>query len=76
MLPTGRALEGALFDTNCPLLPPAPAGRRYEVQRLSDQGRYALKHIPIEAVDPREYGDIVNEIRCERHFKNRNWKRP
>lgn len=36
---------------------------RYQVKRVSDGQLYALKHINIEDVDPKEYEDLVSEIR-------------
>lgn len=36
---------------------------RYEVERRSDGGRYALKHVSIEDCPPEERTDLVTEIR-------------
>ncbi|KAI7839777.1 hypothetical protein COHA_006577 [Chlorella ohadii] len=35
----------------------------YQVRRLADGEDYALKHIDLQAMDPAEHADLVNEIR-------------
>lgn len=71
--PTGLRLDVCCPTWRCPTCChrprrpalPAPPARAcsYQVRRLADGGDYALKHIDLEAVDPSEYGDLVNEIR-------------
>lgn len=35
----------------------------YQVRRLRDGRRYALKHLDIQAMQPEDRADLVNEIR-------------
>lgn len=62
---SGPALEPVGLPppfTASPALPPLPQ-RRYEVERLSDRGHYALKVTNIQELKPSVAHEVVQEIR-------------